>query len=157
MHLSPRKNASALAAMVAFGSALGPVYLFHGNRGSVAILNSILFSVLAALVAFFTVEMITRHRWAQRTPVLGARRGACAALVTYTVTLVVHACVHGDGPVWIFLALTLAYGIVLFGWVIAIMGAMVGVYCEKTFFNSAMRLRERSAKAPPRIQKSPDP
>ncbi len=64
------------------------------------------------MVALFTVERITRKRWQHMTPVLGALRGAGAALVTYTLTLVVHVCAfHNEGPVWISLLLTLAVGI----------------------------------------------
>ncbi len=40
---SPRRSASTISAMVAFGSALGPVYLFHHNRGPVAIVVSLVF------------------------------------------------------------------------------------------------------------------
>lgn len=121
--------------MAAFGSALGPVYLFHHNRGPIAVFISIAFSLLAAVVAFFTIEWITRRRWMHVEPVLGALRGSGAALATYTVTLVAHVCVYrNEGPLWVSLLLTLAFGTVLFGWIVASVGAMVGMYCEKTCF-----------------------
>jgi hypothetical protein len=128
---SPRRSASTISAIVAFGSALGPVYLFHHNRGRIAIFISLAFSLLAAVIAYFIVERITRDRWTHATPVFGALRGAGAAVATYTLTLVAHVCVNlTEGPLWVGLLLTLAFGIVLFGWVVAIVGAMVGMYCE---------------------------
>ncbi len=121
--------------MVAFGSALGPVYVFHHNRGPVAIAISLVFSLLAAMVAFFAIPRTARYRWMQTTSVLGARRGACVALVTYLITLVSHFCVYyGEGAFWTLLLLTVGMGMALFGWVVATIGAMVGIYCEKTYF-----------------------
>lgn len=129
------RSASTISAMVAFGSALGPVYVFHHNRGPVAIAISLVFSLLAAMVAFFAIAQTTRGRLGQMTPVLGAGRGASAAVVTYMTTLVSHFCAyHGEGAFWPLLLLTVGMGMALFGWVVATIGAMVGVYCEKTYF-----------------------
>ena len=66
-----RGSASTLCAVVAFVPALGLVYLFHQHRGPIAIVMSLVFGLLAARVAFFTIERITRYPWKQKTPVLG--------------------------------------------------------------------------------------
>jgi hypothetical protein len=132
---TPRRRASTTSAIVAFFPALGLVYLFHQHRGPVAIFMSLFFGLLAAMVAFFTIERITRHRWKQKTPVLGALRGAGAALLTFTITLSAHVCMeHKDGGFWISLLITLAMGLYICGWMVAIVGAMVGTYCERTYF-----------------------
>lgn len=130
-----RRSASTLCAVVAFVPALGLVYLFHQHRGPIAIFMSLVFGLLAAMVAFFTIERITRYRWKQKTPVLGALRGAGAALLTYTLTLVAHVSVHHEeGRFWVSLLLTIGMGLCLLGWIFAIIGAMLGTYCEKAYF-----------------------
>lgn len=142
---SPRARAATLSAWVAFVSALGPVYMFHHHRGPVTIWVSLVFGALAAAVAFFAVASITRKRWMHVTPVLGARRGAGAALATFMLTLFLHVCVYaGEGPLWIMLLLTLGMGIVLLGWVVALIGAAVGIYCEKTYFESTCKHLENT-------------
>lgn len=109
--------------------------MFHHNRGSIALFITMAFSLLAAVVAYCTVLRITRDRWMHAKPVLGAVRGAGAALTTYTLTLVTHVCINQpDGPLWVGLLFTLGFGLVLFGWIVAIIGAMVGGYCEKACF-----------------------
>lgn len=149
------RRTSTTSALVAFVSALGLVYLFHQNRGPVAIWMGLAFGLLAAMVAFFIVQRITRNRCRQKTPVLGALRGASAALLTFTITLSAHVCIeHKEGGFWISLLFTLAMGLYICGWIVAIIGALVGSYCERAYFTNPQANARASGSIEKRIKKN---
>lgn len=128
--------AAILCATVALVAAFGPVYLYHRERGAVAVWLGLAFSVFAAAMTGLLTRKVVQGRSTVYKPVLGGKRGSGIALTIYASTLVVHvALFHHDGAFWIILSFTLVWGMALFGWSIALIGALVGIYCERKYFS----------------------
>jgi len=62
-------------------------------------------------------------------------RGAFLSVVTFLIAVVGHtAFFPGQGGFFVSLIPVMLIGLAMFGWGIAIVGACVGVFCERRYF-----------------------
>jgi hypothetical protein len=131
-------RAGTLSAFVALVGAAVLTFIFHRANTEVALRVAASFGVFAAGAAFVVVWLITRRRMRGLSPVLGGRLGAIAALGTFLITVAVHTAVYpGSGGFLTSLPAVLSIGAVMFGWVVALVGAGVGLLCERLYFSGS--------------------
>jgi len=139
--MKPVTTAAAIAAAVA---ALGAACLKLAFLGEIpserrSWVVTIGLCIAAATAAFTLVYRICTRRM-EKEPVLGAARGALAAMATFLVCIVPHALLF-PGPVGRLgtLAGQAIFGSALFGIPIAAIGAATGHIIERIIFSSAPR------------------
>lgn len=128
-------SASRFTAIVAaiFGGSLA--CLFHYNRGPISVLIGGGFGAVSALVAYGLVYRVTRSRVGIKKPVLGPMLGALLGLATFLVSVIGHTVFFpGQGSFLASLIPISFIGLGMFGWLVAIIGACVGVFCERRYF-----------------------
>lgn len=125
-------TASGMAAIFA-----GPfVSWFHfGQGGATAVRLATLFSTLCAMVAFCLTYCVTVNRSGIAKPVFGAFRGSVVAIATFLVAVLAHTLVFpGNGGFRVSIFPVLLIGLATFGWLVAGIGAAVGLFCERHYF-----------------------
>lgn len=133
--MSPVHAASRATAIVAGLSGGVLTWLFHSNSGSVAVLFGLSFGALSALVAYALVYRVARLRFENKTPVLGAMRGAALSVATFLIAVLSHTVFFpGQGGFLVSLGPVLFISLAMFGWGVAIIGAFVGAFCERRYF-----------------------
>ena len=133
--MTPAHYASRFSAIVAavFGAAL--TYLYHRNSGWNDLLVVSLFGVLAGVVAYGLVYLVSMSRLGKAKPILGWWRGAAVGFGTFLIVVLLHtAFFPGMGGFFVSLAPVLFIVTIMFGWAVAIVGAFVGAFCERQYF-----------------------
>lgn len=126
-------RATALAAGI-FGSLL--TWLFHQPSGVIAMFIGAAFGAVSALVAYALVYRVALRRLENNKPVLGAIRGAALGIATFLIAVIVHtAFFPGRGGFFVSLVPILLIGLAMFGWGVAIVGACLGLFCERRYFH----------------------
>lgn len=126
------------AAGAACVTAGGLIILLYGWFELPALLMATLgFGVLAAAVSFVVVFFTVSRHIGRFLPVLGAARGAALAVLTFMLCLIPHAVIFsGSGGFVPSLIGQFVLGLVLFGWLVAIVGALVGYATDRVFFSA---------------------
>ncbi len=133
--MSPVHAASRDTAIAAgiIGGLL--TWLFHRNAGAIAASVGMAFGALSALVAYALVYHVARRRLGNKKPVLGALRGAVLGVATFLIAVISHtAFFQGQGGFFVSLVPVMLVGLAMFGRGLAIVGACVGVFCERRHF-----------------------
>jgi hypothetical protein len=96
---------------------------------------ALLFSLLAGGLSYFIVHFVASRRIEKNAPVLGWWRGAIIALAVFVAVVLIHTLIFpGQGGFIVSALPVLFIGLAMFGWLVAIVGALVGVVCERKFF-----------------------
>lgn len=125
-------RATALAAGF-FGSIL--TWLFHYPSGAIAVFIGVAFGAVSALVAYALVYRVALRRLKNKKPVLGAIRGAALGIATFLIAVIGHtAFFQGRGGFFVSLVPIILIGLAMFGLGVAIVGACLGLFCERRYF-----------------------
>jgi len=110
-------------------------WLFHRNDGLSSIPIGVAFGALSGFVAYSLIYCLTRARFEEKRPVLGAARGAALGIATFVISLICHTALFpGKGGFLTSLGPITLIGVAMFGWCVAAIGACVGLYCERHYF-----------------------
>ncbi len=140
--MQPITKTCLFTASVSFTTAAALVALFYGwFELPVLLLTAAGFGALAATVSsifvFFTVSRRMREG---SIPVLGPVRGAVLALLTFALCLVPHAAFFtGAGGYLASLAGQLVLGLMMLGWLVVIVGAVMGLVVECLFLSLSLK------------------
>ena len=134
--MSPVHAASRATAIVAGISGGLLTWYFHSDSGSISVLYGWSFGALSALVAYVLVHRGTRRRFENKKPVLGAMRGAASGVSTFLIAVISHTVFFpGRGGFFVSLVPIVFIGLAMFGWGVAIIGVLVGRFCERRYFS----------------------
>ena len=133
--MSAAHSASRVTALASGISGSLLTWLFHHNSGAIAVLIGVVFGAISAVVAYALVYRMVRSRLRNKKPVLGAVRGALLGVATFLIAVIIHTVSFpGQGGFFPSLIPIILIGLAMFGWGVAIVGACVGVFCERRYF-----------------------
>jgi len=137
MNLAVRAAAEAGALAFAFAAvAVAMLYiLFAGVGVGSAIGTAAAIGSLAGVTVFLSVLASVTSRFPDKSPVLGARRGAAIGVFAVVVVVSAHAAfTFGSGGFLYSLLCQLVYACLLGGGPVAAVGALFGCSIERRYF-----------------------
>ena len=133
--MSPVHATSCISASVAGGFGGLLTLLFHFNRGAIALPIGLAFGVLSAFVGYLLVFYLVRRRYGNTKPVFGELRGSVLGTSTFLISVSAHTALFpGAGGFLSSIFPIMFIGLVMFGWIVALIGAELGAFCERHYF-----------------------
>lgn len=130
------RSASLFSSYVAalFSGLL--ILWFHSNRAfTEALPLAMFYSLFCAALVMYLTSRVARKRLGIAQPVVGALRGSLLGVATFVIAVIVHTIFFpGMGGFFVSIFPILLIGLGMFGWVVAIIGALVGAFCERRYF-----------------------